>query len=753
MMYYNRLVYVFLLLLFGSFFQTEDLFGINVDIKGAGAKGDGVLDDTGVFRNAVEKIGAGVGVIEISDGIFVVNKISFPENVILKFCGGKISVPKNGSVEINGSIDAAFCEIFTGEGQIKGSVKNLYIYPQWFGAKGDERNDDSIAIQKAASFAQFSSGKTLFIPGGRYLIENNIEFACSVESRGVIVKTIEIDEASKRTTAMNPLFSFTPVHFIKKNPMIFFKPDCGRITLAPDAFYGIKRNDFKVKNFENIPLADKPQTKINLVEGGTLTFYSSDFFTSRENQLGDERYDKNDQCQIVSSRGDVFPEFCFSYDAFPDAPEWNLEKVYKKGDYCKYNGKIFKATFPSGPGTVFESRFKGKVDIGPVSPEKGGKYEFKYHDGNQDKLNIWLELITTVSYLPPQIPLTVNNLSIEIYLKGSDGKTKRIDASSTLSISRSNMTFNNMSISCKSRNACLSSLCGISRCSRIVFNNCNFSGATYHGLGYNVVNSNVSNITFNNCISVNCRDAIAGRHGKNITINGGYFFSIDDHYGKNYTVRDAVIQGISTNIPGYCTPRADLEKWDFVPRTAFAFGGGDIHIENCRIYNTNSILALRGGEADMEDSRITIKEIVVKNNRNIAVISHGINKSFDFAHELQMPRVITLENIKINEPYSLVFVANTPSNLRYGDIYARNCGTWRDFKVNANTLSFSDCTFKDSKFDVGAATLCNFSNCVFSGKVTGLSSENIGRASGNCKTKGSELSFPLKYINGGIYEE
>lgn len=732
--------------------KKDSAFSKTVNIKSLGAKGDNRTDDTAIFKNAIDKISSNTATIEISEGIFVVDKITVPENIALRFCnGGKISVAKNGSLEINGTIDAGIGELFVGEGNVKGQLKNACVYPQWFGAKADGKNDDAPAIQKAADLAKFSSGKTLFIPAGRYLIEKNIDISCSVESRGILVKNIEVDESKSKMTYS---YSFTPSHQLKNNPRIFFKPDVPRISLAPEYFYGIKKNDFKVGKFENIPLADKPEEKINLEEGGTLTFFCSDFFTSRNNGYGDQWYEKNDQCQIVSPRGDVFPEFCFSYDAFPNVPDWSAEKVYKKGDYCKYGNKIFKASYHSGPGTFFDDKHKGKTEIGAFSPEKGNIYKFKDKDGKDSSLNIWVELKMTVSYTPPQIPLTVNNFVVEIYLKDSDGKAKRIDDSGSVFISRSNMTFNNMSISCKSRQATLASLCGISTCSKIVFNNCTFSGATYHGLGYNILNSNVSNITFNNCTSVNCRDAIAGRHGKNITVNGGYYFSIDDHYGKNYTIRDAVIQGISTDIPGYCSPKSDLEKWSFTPRAAFIFGGGDIYIENCRVYNTKNILEMRGGEADMDDSRITMKNIVVKNNSDVCVLAHGINKDFDYAHKLQMPRQVVIENIKINEPYKLSFyIELLQEDLKYNEIYIRNCGPFRNFKVYADAVTFVDCSFKDSVFNVSPGTLCNFSNCIFSGKVTGLTSKNIGRNFGNIKAKGSEISFPLKYINANNYEE
>jgi hypothetical protein len=726
-------------------FTFVEALGYNVKLKKAGD--DSSADDSAIFKNALTQIGDKPGSIEIADGVFCINNILIPENVNLKFTGGKISIPQKGRIEINGKIDAGITEIFSGEGKVEGRLKNLYVYPQWFGAKGDEAQDDSPAIQKAASLAQSSCGRTLFIPYGRYLIENKIEMACNVECNGVIVKKLEVDE----TKTKKSFSTFTYTHYPKTNAYIFFKTDDSLVQLVSKAFFGTKKGEFKVKSFENIPVVGSGR-KVNLKQGGTLSLYCNDFFTSRNNNYGDEWYDKNDQCQIVSPRGDVFPEFCFSYDAFPDVPEWSPEKTYKKGDYCKVDGKIYKASFPSGPGTVFENKFKGKVPIGPFSPANGEKFNFKYQDGDEDSLNIWVKLKMKVSYVPPQAPLTVNNLAIEIYMNNPDGKVKRLKTGSSLVISRSNMTFNNLSVSCKERNACLSSLCSIYRCSGLTFNNCTFSGATYHGLGYNITNSNVSNIVFNNCISVNCRDAIAGRHGKNITVNGGFFFSIDDHYGKNYTIRNAVIQGISTKIPGYMTPEADLQKWHFIPRAAVVLGGGDVFIENCRIYNTSNVLILRGGEADMEDSRITIKNIVIKNKSDIRVVGQWVSKDFDFAHKLKLPQKVVLENIKINEPYRISFFTDLPDDLKYGDISARNCGPWANVKTNADSVSFVDCDFKDSNFELGKNTLCNFSNCVFKGKIEGLSKENLGRLIGNCKYKGTELSFPLNYINPNIYE-
>ena len=92
----------------------------------------------------------------------------------------------------------------------------------------------------------------------------------------------------------------------------------------------------------------------------------------------------------------------------------------------------------------------------------------------------------------------------------------------------------------------------------------------------------------------------------------------------------------------------------------------------------------------MEDSRITIRDVAVKNSGDASVISHWINKNFDFAHKLHMPEKIVLENIKINEPYRLSFYADLPENLSYKEVYVRNCGSFGKFAILAESVVFSD---------------------------------------------------------------
>lgn len=610
------------------------------------------------------------GIIEVPAGSYFVDKLSIPANVTLKISNGAVINVKY-NLELNCILEAGGgCRIFEGDGTVNGNIKAERIYPQWFGAIGDGKNDDTCAIQKAADLAKYSSGGLLFIPSGKYLFTKRLNISCDVECKGVLIKEIEVDESKTEFSYA----TFCKWHHLKSVFGVNFVPDSEPSSLSPDVFYGIKENDFKIPNFKSIPLLDGSGT-IDMQEGGTLTFYSSDFFSSRLNNYGDEFYDKNDCTQLVSPAGDVFPEFCFSYGKTPEAEAWSADKSYKKGDYCKYLNKTYKAAYPSGKNSKFTNTYKGTVDIGAVQPDEKNPityYKFKYKDGSNDKLMIWRQVQLKVLYRAPQRHLTVNGLAVEIFLKNDNGKTMRIGNDSTVSVMRSDMTFNNMRISCMSRNATLSVICNVSSCANLTFNNCYFSGATNHGLGYNILHSNCANVTYNNCISTNCRDAMAGRHGKNITVNGGFYNRIDDHYGKNYVIRNVEMNALSTFIPGYRTPTADLEKWGFQPEGAFAFSGGNIFIENCRIYNCSSVFSGRGDIGDLFGT-VSLKNIIVETDRNVLLFAHTISNTFDYAHEVRTPSRVIIENVYINKPYKLELKVDGFKDSSYGKFFINNC--------------------------------------------------------------------------------
>ena len=724
-----------------------------VNMRDYGAAGDGATDDSEVFRRALNQIGDHGAALIIPRGKFIIHDVAFPGNVTLVFrSGGMLHVPDEGRIEINGAIEAGIEQIFSGRGEVTGSLDNLHIYPQWFGARGDGQHNDAPALQQAADLAAGSMGNTLFIPDGEYLFHDDLEFRSNIQSRGRLVKEIEIDEERTQFS----YFTFVPTHHPVNNPHITFAPDYEEAELEASHFYGIEEGQFDLPAYRDVPLTDGSGS-VDLAEGGTIRLYSSDFFSSRNNQKGDQFYDRNDISQIVSGRGDVFPEFAFSYQEPPSAPRWSANAEYVKGDYVSFGGELFKATWPSGPGSIFEDRFLGTVDIGPVRPDPAQastRHDFVFDDGSEDSINIWRKVRTQVWYRPKDRPLTVDGLRVEVRLESHEGESKRISAGA-VNINRSNMTFNNLEITVRDREATMGRLLNSSRAVNLEFNNGYFSGATYHGLGYNILNSNVANIRYNDCISTNSRKGLDGRHGKNITIQGGFFNVIDDHYGRNYIIRDVVMSGQSTNIPGYVTPDADLQAWHFRSIRPFGFSGANFHIENVTVNEASGgILSVRGDIGDFYGT-VVLRDVTVRRNEgDVRLVNHSINPDFDFAGEVRTPDRMIIEDVRLENPGRMnLNIGDGFDSGAYGPVYVRNTGPIGEVYTSASLLDFTGCLVEDSEFETGPGALVNFKNCTFTGKNSGLSEENIGKARGNARNRGSEVSLPLEYLNPEYYDE
>lgn len=610
----------------------------------------------------INDAGSNFKTIVLSGKKYKTGTFTVPENITLEFRDGA-RILLDGDLTVCGGINAGIEQIFEGKGKVTGPAEIAMVYPQWFGAVGDGICDDTEALQKAVCFANTVKGRTLFIPEGRYRIEDKLFIRSNVECRGKIIKTIEIDYLKEKTDSWTFVKNYSP----KKNVKIFFVCDEESVSLDPKKFQKIKENDFNLPEWENLPRSQGSEL-ITLMPGGTLHIKNSDFFTSRQNGKGDQFYEKNDFCQIVSTQGDVFPEFCFSYDNSASSETWSPEKTYKKGDYCNVNEKVYKATWPSGPSTEYSNKYFGSIKIGPQSPEKGLNYNFKYANGSTDSICLWAEVQMSVNYQPPQTPLTVNGLTVEVNMNDNNADLKMI-VDTTVEFNRSNMVINNLNVRSTDRRALLYSLCSVVRCANITFNNAFISGATFHGAGYNLLNNICSNITYNNCTSIYCRKGIAGRHGKNITVNGGYYNKIDDHYGRNYIIRNVTMNGLTTTIPGYCTPHADLNGLKFVPDDIFCFNGANFYIENCRVYNGTILFAVRGDVGDIYGD-IIIKNIAVNNPTNMSLLVNSIDPSFDFGHKLRTPDKLVFDNISINKPNTFLFYLNSEYD---GKIIIRNC--------------------------------------------------------------------------------
>ncbi len=690
----------------------------------------------GTLEEELVKLGPEGGVLTIEAPCRVENNVTVPANVTVAV--GKAGVIELGDaavLTIDGALTAPARQIFKGAGKVTGRAQIPAVLPQWFGAAGDGKQDDAPALNRAAEFARTTAEKRLLIPSGRYKINSPFDLRCNVDCFGVLVKEIEIDE-SKTTVGS---FTRTPDYKPKTAINVRVLPDEAAISLDGKAFAGIRRGAVELPAFAKIARLDRAGETVDLTPGGTLFLRSTDFASARNNRLGDEYYAKFDCFSIVSPRGGVMPEAFYDFNLPENAPDWDAAKVYKRGDYCRANGKIFKATYPSGPGTFHQDKFLGKADVGPTDPAQTTRQTIRYAGGKEDGVNVWIEVTLNAFYVPPQTPIAINGLSIEVSAIDSQNRVKPI-ADTTMSVTRSGVTINNLKIVCTDRNALLSSLLGVGSAANITFNDAFLSGATYHGLGYNILNTNVANVTYNNCVSVNCRDAMAGNHGKNVTINGGRYFCIDDHYGMNYIIRGADVHGISTRVPGYCSPAADVSKWDFAPRSAFVFAGGNIDIANCRVYGASGIFGARSDIGDLYGS-ISIADLTVEAPGDVqlfALTTYG-PEAFDYAHEVRIPARVNIRDVVMNGPGRLTLTArNLAPSQRFP---IRVSGVEKLGVIDAaNTrIDFIDCGFDRPEFRAGAKQEFNFTDCEFNGAITGLKKENIGKLNGCAALSGANL--------------
>lgn len=77
--------------------------------------------------------------------------VNIPDNCVLKFEGGTI---------ING--------------ELRGKILNDFISPEWFGAKGDNNHDDTLAIQRAVNLANSAPCRKVLLSEGIHKITNTI---------------------------------------------------------------------------------------------------------------------------------------------------------------------------------------------------------------------------------------------------------------------------------------------------------------------------------------------------------------------------------------------------------------------------------------------------------------------------------------------------------------------------------------------------------------------------------------------------
>lgn len=109
--------------------------------------------------------------------------------------GVPFAIATTKTLTINGGLEAGLYQIFslTGTGTIVGDPKVHAIYPEWFGAKGDNTTDDAAAINAAANLARTAGCKRIKLAGSGasgYLVAAQLDLRqLNVEGAGLITTT------------------------------------------------------------------------------------------------------------------------------------------------------------------------------------------------------------------------------------------------------------------------------------------------------------------------------------------------------------------------------------------------------------------------------------------------------------------------------------------------------------------------------------------------------------------------------------
>ena len=300
--------------------------------------------------------------------------------------------------------------------------------------------------------------------------------------------------------------------------------------------------------------------------------------------------------------------------------------------------------------------------------------------------------------------------------------TQIIDRKGFFSVMRSYVTFNNVRVENKEKFYRFYMLIKNTFCVNLVYNNPFVSGACHSSGGYNISNTVVGNVTFNNGISNNCRDSIAGRHGKYVTINGGHYGVIDDHYGKNYYINNVTFYPNEPWVPGFYTPKADHQKWFFRPTCCVRYSGSDITIENCRVYGGKALLRNRPDTADF-GGRVVLRNISVNTDLDFTVFSSGQYPNFDYAHKVLVPSEVVIENVSNDGKGALLFTGTT-TPYRW-KVRVSGCSGISKVGFHNADWTFRNCTFNNADFALHGTSKVDLTDCVFYGKLTGFSKKDF----------------------------
>ncbi|MBR7142462.1 MAG: hypothetical protein IKD06_02875 [Clostridia bacterium] len=164
-----------------------------IDVKQMGIAADKTADAAPVLKQLLARLirEDPVETLYFSSGTYLIGEdvhIPLSMDLVLE-PGAVLYVAEGVSLRIEAHIDAGLEQIFDGPGLVEGFFNNSRIYPQWYGAKGDGKHDDTAAFRAAVR-----NGCEIAVPytadgyvlGGLELTERKYLYGCD-EKPSVIV--------------------------------------------------------------------------------------------------------------------------------------------------------------------------------------------------------------------------------------------------------------------------------------------------------------------------------------------------------------------------------------------------------------------------------------------------------------------------------------------------------------------------------------------------------------------------------------
>jgi hypothetical protein len=154
------------------------LFSQTLPTSGQPVNGIWYVSSADSLRSTITKIGKLPATVELVGNTTypIPEDLTVPENITLRFQNGAVfSVAAKKALTIQGGIEAGLYPIFSGTGVIRGEVKVAAIFPQWFGAKGNSKADDTVALQRAVDFAGISNVFCVNLNRGQYRITKTLD--------------------------------------------------------------------------------------------------------------------------------------------------------------------------------------------------------------------------------------------------------------------------------------------------------------------------------------------------------------------------------------------------------------------------------------------------------------------------------------------------------------------------------------------------------------------------------------------------